>query len=79
MIRFRPHFSANASQRFRSWKACVEELDAGAYDIILEVSTSELILDHIEFITFTIHPNKNTSYRDLYDHSNRLSEVSISV
>ncbi|KAI9240091.1 MAG: hypothetical protein BYD32DRAFT_193770 [Podila humilis] len=72
--KFHPHFSANASKRFRSWKACVEDLDVGAYDIVLEVSTSKLILDYIEFITFTIHPNMNSSYTDFYDFNDRVNE-----
>ncbi|KAF8982719.1 hypothetical protein BGZ52_001584 [Haplosporangium bisporale] len=57
-----------------NWKACVEDLDVGAYDIVLEVSTSKLILDYIEFITFTIHPNMNSSYTDFYDFNDRVNE-----
>ncbi|KAF9382299.1 hypothetical protein CPC16_009410 [Podila verticillata] len=57
-----------------NWKACVEDLDAGAYDIVLKVSTSKLILDYIEFITFTIHPNMNSSYTDFYDFNDRVNE-----
>lgn len=53
-------------------------MDAGAYDIILDVSTSALVqsMDWIEFITFTIHPNVNSSYKE-FNISVRVNEVGI--